>query len=184
MTSRFVSSRQGRSFGPSRGKMGARSGARSHTVVVDDHRSMNKTRLVRDEGLPHAQSERANQSEAPPRQRANRPDRPHAHQKSSLKRARPVRANARTENNSSSKREKQLEPPFRRARPVRHSSQSDSPKRRTNRPCSFPFYNPRMQISGSRGQVGGATLAHWSGEKEACISPDPDIRTRGSAIFP
>ena len=32
--------------------------------------------------------------------------------------------------------------------------------------------------------MGGATLAHWSGEKEACISPDPDIRTRGSAIFP
>ena len=32
--------------------------------------------------------------------------------------------------------------------------------------------------------MGGATLAHWSGEKEACISPDPDIRTRGTAIFP
>ena len=31
--------------------------------------------------------------------------------------------------------------------------------------------------------MGGATLAHWSGEKEACISPDPDIRTRGTAIF-
>ena len=41
-----------------------------------------------------------------------------------------------------------------------------------------------MQISGSKGPVGGATLAHWSGEKEACISPDPDICTRGSAIFP
>ena len=41
-----------------------------------------------------------------------------------------------------------------------------------------------MQISGSRGQVGGATLAHWLGEKEACISPDPDIYIRGSAIFP
>ena len=68
-TSLFVSSRQGRSFGPSRGKMGAR----SHTVVVDDHRSMSQTQLVRHEGPPHAQSERANQSEAPPRQRANRP---------------------------------------------------------------------------------------------------------------
>ena len=32
--------------------------------------------------------------------------------------------------------------------------------------------------------MGGATLAHWSGEKEACISLDPDICTRGSAIFP
>ena len=41
-----------------------------------------------------------------------------------------------------------------------------------------------MQISGSKGPLGGATLAHWSGEKEACISPDADICTRGSAIFP
>ena len=59
----LVSSRQGRSFGPSRGKMGARLGARSHSVVVEDVRSTNKTRLVRDEGPPHAQSERANQSD-------------------------------------------------------------------------------------------------------------------------
>ena len=46
------------------------------------------------------------------------------------------------------------------------------------------LYTPRMQISGSKSPVGGATLAHWSGEKGACISPDPDIRTRGTAIFP
>ena len=51
-------------------------------------------------------------------------------------------------------------------------------------PLFVPFYNPRMQISGSKGPVGGAMLAHWSGEKEACISPDPDICTRGAAIFP
>ena len=30
--------------------------------------------------------------------------------------------------------------------------------------------------------MGGATLAHWPGEKEACISLDPDICTRGSAF--
>ena len=46
------------------------------------------------------------------------------------------------------------------------------------------LYTPRMQISGSNCPVDGATLAHWSGEKEACISPDPDIRTRGTVIFP
>ena len=33
-----------------------------------------------------------------------------------------------------------------------------------------------------RGPVGGATLAHWSGEKGACTSLDPDICTRGSAF--
>ena len=33
----------GRSFWPSRGKMGARLDARSHSVVVDDDRSMIKT---------------------------------------------------------------------------------------------------------------------------------------------
>ena len=43
---------QGRSFGPSRGKMGARLGARSHSVVVDDDRSMNQHDKVRDEGPP------------------------------------------------------------------------------------------------------------------------------------
>ena len=75
-----ASSRLGRSFGPSRGKMDARLGARSHSVVVDDDRSMNKTRLVRDEGPPHAQSERANPSEEPLEESA-----------------RPVRTNAQTE---------------------------------------------------------------------------------------
>ena len=30
--------------------------------------------------------------------------------------------------------------------------------------------------------MGGATLAHRSGEKEACLSLDPDICTRGSAF--
>ena len=89
MTSLFVSSRQGRSFGPSRGKMGARLGARSHSVVVDDDRSMNKTRLVRDKGPPHAQSERANQSEAPPSERANRPDRETAQSEEQLEESTP-----------------------------------------------------------------------------------------------
>jgi len=40
-TSLGVSSRQGRSFGPSRCKMGASPGARSPSVVVDDDRSTN-----------------------------------------------------------------------------------------------------------------------------------------------
>ena len=31
--------------------------------------------------------------------------------------------------------------------------------------------------------MGGATLAHWSGEKEACISPDPDIAHAGRPFF-
>ena len=60
----------------------------------------------------------------------------------------------------------------------------DRPDRTDEPPLFVPLYHPRMQISGSRGQVGGATLAHWLGEMEACISLDPDIRTRGSAIFP
>ena len=80
---------------------------------------------------------------------------------------------------------------MRRDRPGRVNAQSDrkrleesTPSQTHEPPLFVPLYNPRMQISGSRGQVGGATLAHWSGEKEACISLDPDIRTRGSAIFP
>ena len=84
-SSLVASSRPGRSFWPSRGKMGAR----SHTVVVDDHRSMNKTRLVRHEGPPHAQSARVNQSEAPPRQRANRPVRLKREKPPTAPRARP-----------------------------------------------------------------------------------------------
>jgi len=53
----------GRWLGPSRGKMGARLGGRTHSIVVEDVCSTHQTRLVRDEGAPHAQFERANQSE-------------------------------------------------------------------------------------------------------------------------
>ena len=53
-----------------------------------------------------------------------------------------------------------------------------------NRPCSSPFITRVCKYPDHRGPVGGATLAHWSGEKEVCISLDPDICTRGSAIFP
>ena len=147
MTSRFVSSRQGRSFGPSRGKMGARSGARSHTVVVDDHRSMNQ----------HATGARRGSTARPVRE------------------SEPVRSTAQTES----------EPPRQRDRPVRELEEKSTPSQnRTNRPCSSPFITRVCKYPDHRDRVGGATLAHWSGEKEACISPDPDICTRGSAIFP
>ena len=76
-------------------------------------------------------------------------------------------------------------------RPVHENAHSEETNQHTRkdtrreRPALVrALYTPRMQISGSKGPAGGATLAHWSGEKEACISPDPDIRTHGTAIFP
>ena len=143
--------------------MGACLGAHSHSVVVDDDRSMNNTT-----GAPRGSTARpvresepvrstAQTESEPPRQRADRPDR------------------------ETAQSEEQLEES---ARPVRTNRLVREPKRENEPPLFVPFYIPRMQISRSKGLVGGATLAHWSGEKEACISPDPDICTRGSAIFP
>ena len=54
--------------------------------------------------------------------------------------------------------------------------------RESEPPLFIPFITRVCKYLDHRGPVGGATLAHWSGEKEACISLDPDICTRGSAL--
>ena len=119
-----------------------------------------KTQLVRDEGPPHAQSERTPGQKIAARRERNSLNRP-------------------TEEHAQS----DTPPSQTQATP----SQNRTPTARRGRERTAlvrPLYTPRMQISGSKGPVGGATLAHWSGEKEACISLDPDTCTRGSAIFP
>jgi len=58
-------------------------------------------------------------------------------------------------------------------------SGSSTPKKEREPPLFVPFITRVCKCPGSKGPVGGATLAHWSGEKEACISPDPDIAHAG-----
>ena len=159
-TSLGVSSRQGRSFGPSRCKMGTSPGARSPSVVVDDDRSTNN----HDQGTRRGSTARARTLHQ-------------GNKRTGLDSPLPFsvhRVQKKEEEALFFPRAQREEPPSPRA------NQSEA----TNRPCSSPFITRVCKYPDHRGQVGGATLAHWSGGKEACISPDPDICTRGSAIFP
>jgi len=96
--------------------------------------------------------------------------------------------------------------PTQRARPVRHSrnrpqlrekkkrknrpTQGAAPARRERRasrekepPLSVTFIPRVCKCPGSKGPVGGATLAHWSGEKGGVYFSGSGHCTRGSAIF-
>jgi len=136
-----LSSRQGRSFGPSRGKMGAR----SHTVVDDDHRSKNQ----------HATGARRGSTARP--LIASEPVRSRPVRERSLK-------GAHAQSDSTENRP--------RLREREHAQSKRTPtQKRSNRPCSFPLYpayaNIRIQRPGggshARPLVGRKGGVYFSG---------------------